>query len=617
MRARYVLAAAVAAFLAMTMVAQAADVYVGDGTTGNIWAFTGTIGAALMEDSPFADIQGLALTANGQILVADSQVGIARLDPVTGSVMVIEPQASPVDVYPDCQSEDIYYITAMRCSALYVLLGGNGPGEQCLSLPSTPLDLQVYPSGERAGHVVILLAGSGDCRASLREFHRTGQTAFEELPPILESIHGDPVNFAIRPDGRIVLLDSERGMYDVGPEGNLVHFGPHEVERWEKIDIGANGTIYVTDTELRQTHRFDPEGNWIHPSLEGGVEVPAAVAAVGFVPTPPGPNVPVNPTEGVEILFEQVAQGGYTSADATSSSSRVSPGGNTLPDYAQPPVGRTGFTYVSLATTAVFENLIQIDVFLPGTRLFFAHGTGEVFQDATVVGSIEDARGVVSRFSEVVLVEDTRSVNAVVNDKFVRLFDILSGDGDTPGSAPDLAYARRSLVRYALRAKKLYQTGFPSSAIGQLSQMNDEIRRLAGTAIPNSSDGPEGNVAGEMLARSKTLMFSLSLLARPSDLPRTGSIGSETALTLTCASPARGECRFELAGPSGVRVVARLYTVNGSLVKTLFEGDLTDGGATLSWDGTDRDGRRVASGVYLTRVESGDALVMGKVVFVR
>jgi hypothetical protein len=616
MRTRSVFMAIVTSVAAVAVPAHGAQVYIGDGDTGCVWAFSDTVGTVLNEQSPFASIEGMSIASDGQLLIADAQMGIALLNPETGGVTLIEPQApGPADVYPNGESEDIYYVTPGEISSLWVLIGGTAPGQHCLSFPGAALDLQVYPLSERAGHVLVLVDRYGEVAPRLAEFVRTGPTTFDELPPVLAAIPGDPASFAIRPNGEIILLDRSTGMYVVGPEGQLTHFGEWpEQSGWEKIDIGADGIIYVTDTHFAMTHRFDPDGNWIWPDLEAGVQVPAAVAAAGFTPTPPGPNVPVTPTPGVEILFELVAGGGYTSADTTTTQSRVSPGGNTLPDFAVPPTGRDGFTYVSLATTAVFENLIQVDVLLPGSRLFYAHGTDQVFHDVTIRGSLEDARGVVSRFSEVVVVDDVRPAGEVVDDKFAGLMEVLQSPPEDP---PELREARAHLRSHAQTANAFYMAGQALSAVTELSFMNGDIRNWAGTVIPNSSDSPGGNLAGEMLSRSKTLMFSLWFLVPPSGVPTDGSVGADASLSLTCASPARGECRFELAGPSGARVTARLYTVNGSLVKTLFEGDLTDGGATLSWDGTDRDGRRVASGVYLTRVESGDALVMGKVVFVR
>lgn len=61
----------------------------------------------------------------------------------------------------------------------------------------------------------------------------------------------------------------------------------------------------------------------------------------------------------------------------------------------------------------------------------------------------------------------------------------------------------------------------------------------------------------------------------------------------------------------------KLYTVDGTLVKTLFEGVVLPGKASLDWFGDNSVGSTVASGVYLVRFESPDGVVFQKVVVVK
>jgi hypothetical protein len=61
--------------------------------------------------------------------------------------------------------------------------------------------------------------------------------------------------------------------------------------------------------------------------------------------------------------------------------------------------------------------------------------------------------------------------------------------------------------------------------------------------------------------------------------------------------------RFDLA--RGGPVALRIYAVDGRLVATLVDGTLPAGAHQRTWDGTDRDGRRVASGVYFCRLVAG------------
>jgi flagellar hook assembly protein FlgD len=97
----------------------------------------------------------------------------------------------------------------------------------------------------------------------------------------------------------------------------------------------------------------------------------------------------------------------------------------------------------------------------------------------------------------------------------------------------------------------------------------------------------------------------------------TGIDEAATAISLTITSPARGECRLALSGPIGTEVAARIYSVSGRLVATVYEGRLPEGGEAIVWNGTDDTGRPIASGVYFARVESAREVLTSKVVFIR
>ncbi|MCK4513203.1 hypothetical protein KAW64_15755, partial [bacterium] len=443
-----------------------------------------------------------------------------------------------------------------------------------------------------------------------------------------------PAGFAITPDGGFIYLDHTQGMFEISPGGDVIPFGPAPLGQggWDHITIGSDGTVYVSDSFLNVIHRFDPAGDWILPSLSDYMGWPGALVAAAFTPLHEGSNVTTEPLEDLEVMFEEIAQGGYSIATPTTTVDRTSPGGNALPDHAVSPAGRSDFIYVQLETEAVYENLIQVEAFWPGERMFFAYGLGDTFRDMTVVGSIEDARGVIPRFdsqpveappgpredilvSEIVLVDDTRPLEQVAEYKFYWLLNGLGNAGHSPGQSYDLVYAKKHLERRVLRAKTLYDLDLLLSAIEELSFVAADIRDMAGHAIPNSSADPEGNVAGDLLARTKTLMFSLDLLVGTGEGRDTNDIGS--VLSLALANPAHGECRMALSGQPGVRAVARVYNAAGKLVRTVFEGNLSAGTTEIVWDGLNDANAGVASGVYFATVEAEHERVTRKLAYIR
>jgi hypothetical protein len=73
--------------------------------------------------------------------------------------------------------------------------------------------------------------------------------------------------------------------------------------------------------------------------------------------------------------------------------------------------------------------------------------------------------------------------------------------------------------------------------------------------------------------------------------------------------------RFTLPGDE--RVKLRIFDVTGRLVRTLVNGPANAGVNRVVWDGRDRDGHRLSSGVYFYRLESGTEMATRKVLLLR
>jgi len=62
--------------------------------------------------------------------------------------------------------------------------------------------------------------------------------------------------------------------------------------------------------------------------------------------------------------------------------------------------------------------------------------------------------------------------------------------------------------------------------------------------------------------------------------------------------------QYDVPSPGG-RVVLRVFSASGRLVRTLCDGSVPPGHHVAAWDGRDEAGARVASGVYFCRMEAG------------
>jgi flagellar hook assembly protein FlgD len=73
--------------------------------------------------------------------------------------------------------------------------------------------------------------------------------------------------------------------------------------------------------------------------------------------------------------------------------------------------------------------------------------------------------------------------------------------------------------------------------------------------------------------------------------------------------------RFEL--PRQMTVKLDIYDVQGKLVVNLIHRTMNSGVRNIVWDGKDRDGREIGSGVYFCRLETQTGVRANKMVLLR
>ena len=92
----------------------------------------------------------------------------------------------------------------------------------------------------------------------------------------------------------------------------------------------------------------------------------------------------------------------------------------------------------------------------------------------------------------------------------------------------------------------------------------------------------------------------------------------EPALTVSnVPNPFNPQTTVEYSLPSNGRTLLTVYNLAGQKVRTLVDRHVESGGHSVVWDGTDDTGRAVSTGLYLTRLSSGDMTVMGKMVLLK
>jgi hypothetical protein len=95
------------------------------------------------------------------------------------------------------------------------------------------------------------------------------------------------------------------------------------------------------------------------------------------------------------------------------------------------------------------------------------------------------------------------------------------------------------------------------------------------------------------------------------------SLPQEYALAQNYPNPFNPETVIEFSLPRAAEVELTIYNVLGQQVRTLAEGFYPAGDQTVTWDATDDQGRRVASGLYLYRLKAGTTAITRKMMLLK
>ena len=98
---------------------------------------------------------------------------------------------------------------------------------------------------------------------------------------------------------------------------------------------------------------------------------------------------------------------------------------------------------------------------------------------------------------------------------------------------------------------------------------------------------------------------------------RTAPLPHNFTLAQNFPNPFNSQTVIRFALPTRGQVTLILYNLAGQKVATLVQGVREVGAYTLSWDGRDDQGKDLASGVYLCRLQAGAQIQTRKLVLVR
>lgn len=105
-------------------------------------------------------------------------------------------------------------------------------------------------------------------------------------------------------------------------------------------------------------------------------------------------------------------------------------------------------------------------------------------------------------------------------------------------------------------------------------------------------------------------------LNNTTDIEQITEIPDKFRLEQNHPNPFNSKTRIEFTVETGY-VEAAIFDITGSLVKTLFEGNLDNGSYKLEWDGKNNHNAEVSSGIYYYRVKNGNDFRVNKMTFLK
>ncbi len=170
------------------------------------------------------------------------------------------------------------------------------------------------------------------------------------------------------------------------------------------------------------------------------------------------------------------------------------------------PKSDAGFGFEGVAMVELYTTALHYEEGTP-LRLFRSHDNGD-FEDITMLtasGSFR-ARGNTGSFSDFIILADTRALDAVLNEKFDSLSNVLSANRNSidGGLLNSIDVAMGSL--YSTITLENY-----SAALTHVDTLISLLEPASGNAIPDvwRSANDITNVKGELLTHLYTLRYSL------------------------------------------------------------------------------------------------------------
>jgi hypothetical protein len=361
-------------------------------------------------------------------------------------------------------------------------------------------------------------------------------------------------------------------------EGLSAGIDPSSVKLWVRVSGGSFDEIPMAPTGSPDEYEAEIPASPRNARVEYYIEAADSASHVDWSPT----NAPVA-LHRYDVVFHYdpcESLGGWTIGDPTDNAIagiwiHAEPVGNeTRPEYDATP-GDGEYCFVTGNTGNV--NNGKTTLFSPVYDLF-------------------GKQGVVVRYARW-FSNDFEAVGPLVGRDDYWKVDVSNDAGGSWVSVEDTNEGTESWVEIEVAVDSLFafpdqvQFRFTAQDTGSATRLHaavDEMRILVTSDISTSV------AAGE-----------------------TGGAPLVFALGENRPNPFNPHTTFSYTIPAKARVSLDVFTVSGRLVRSLVDAVQEPGVHQAAWDGTDRSGRPVASGLYFCRLKSGDAAETRRIMLLR
>ena len=171
----------------------------------------------------------------------------------------------------------------------------------------------------------------------------------------------------------------------------------------------------------------------------------------------------------------------------------------------------------------------------------------------------------------------------------------------------------KSLTTKLYEAIDYLNNGDNAGAVDALNSFINSVEAQTGKKLTNEQ-------ADQLIAETQRIIDAINASSLPKQSPETTTLNSIPLayhLDQNYPNPFNPTTQIQFGIPQAGNVTLKIYNSVGQLVKTLVDGNMSEGYHQVTWDATDNSGSKLSSGVYFYRITSGTFTQVNKMMLLK